>query len=127
MADRHADLNDVPGAADLDDVPEAAGLADVLGAADLTAPFAHLCPRPYALVELVSQGALEDERLALLDEARSDVPGGARLALLNQARRSLERFLVEQEVVVVVELYQALEGELSISWCPVEKAAPVPL
>ena len=91
MAYRLGDLNELPGAADLDELP---------GAADLTAPFAHLCPRPYAL----------------LDEARSDVPGGARLALLDEARGLRE---------MVVEPYQTLERELSISCCPVEKAALV--
>jgi hypothetical protein len=30
-------------------------------------------------------------------------------------------------MVVIVELYQTLERELSISWWPAEKATPVPL
>ena len=78
-----------------------------------------------------------DARLGVLDEGRSVVPGGARLgvlnqarsavpgrahpALLNQARRPLDPFLVEREMVVIVELYQTLERELSISWWPAEK------
>ena len=107
VAPRHPDVNDVPGAADLAESPGLVDLDDVPGAADLTA--------------LGSQDALRDERLALL---RSDVPGDPRLGVLNQARRYLERLLVEWGVVVV-EADQTLEGELSISWCPVEKAAPV--
>ena len=107
MAHRHPDVNDVPGSADLAESSGLVDLDDVPGAADLTA--------------LGSRGALRDERLALL---RSDVPGDPRLALLHQARRSPERLLVEWEVV---EVDQTLEEELSISWYPVEKAAPVPL
>ena len=110
MAHRHADLDDVPGVADLVELPGLADLDDAPGVADLV---------------LVPPGALNDEWLALQDEARPYVQDEVRCDVPGEARRPLDLFPVEREVVVVVELYQTLEGELSISWWTAKKVVPV--
>jgi hypothetical protein len=173
-----------PGFAHLAGLPELVDPNEAPEAVDLVALRDALACVLVAERALAPPGSLEDERLALVDEARLDVPGGARLGVLEDACQgvpggvrddaregacddahgvqtdvledarlphqqsaavdaqdaprargvagtpghdSLERFLVQRGVAVVVERYQVPVEWMSISCSPAEKAAPVVL